>query len=85
MKFLLITVKKIVKVEILTEPFLTKEEAFNKMRDELIERLKKDGDEKYISLLDDGVELSNAILCDDGAYIYQDYGQIYHHWKIVEI
>ena len=73
MKFLLITVKKIVKVEILTEPFLTKEEAFNKMRNELIERLKKDGDEKYISLL------------DDGAYIYQDYGQIYHHWKIVEI
>lgn len=53
------------------------------MKSELFNRLKMDNGEKWIGLLEEGVELSNAILNKDSAYIYQ--GQTYHHWKIIEI
>ena len=44
-----------------------------------------DGDEKNIDLLADGVEFSNAILNENDAYIYQNFGETYHHWKIIEV
>ena len=63
----------------------TKEEAYNKMKTALYNRLKMDGDEKNIDLLADGVEFSNAILNENDAYIYQNFGETYHHWKIIEV
>lgn len=85
MKYILITVRNILKVEIITEVCDTKEEAYNKMKTALYNRLKMDGDEKYISMLEEGIELSNAILNENDAYIYQDFGKTFHHWKIVEV
>ena len=83
--YMLITVRKIVCVEIITELFQTKEEAYRKMKSELCRRLEMDGDEDKMSLLEDGIELSNAILNENDAYIYQDFGDVFHHWKIIEI
>lgn len=85
MKCMLITVRNILKLEILTTICDTKEEAYSKMKTALCDRLKMDGDEKYISMLEDGVELSNAMLNKNEAYIHQDFGETSHHWKIVEL
>lgn len=85
MKYILITVKNILKTEIITEVCNTKEEAYNKMKKALYERLKVDGDEKYITILEDGGELSNAILNKNDAYIFQNFGETSHHWKIIEV
>ena len=85
MKYILITVRNILKVEIITEICDTKEEAYNKMKTALYNRLKMDGDEKNIDLLADGIEFSNAILNENDAYIYQNFGETYHHWKIIEV
>ena len=48
MKYILITVRNILKVEIITEVCDTKEEAYNKMKTALYNRLKMDGDEKTL-------------------------------------
>ena len=85
MKYILITVRNILKVEIITEVCDTKEEAYNKMKTALYNRLKMDGDEKNIDLLTDGVEFSNAVFNENDAYIYQNFGETYHYWKIIEV
>lgn len=85
MKYMLITTRNVIKTEIITEIFDTKEEAYNKMKTALYNRLKMDGDEKFITILEDGAELSNAILNENDAYIFQNFGDTSHHWKIVEI
>lgn len=83
-KYVLITVRKILKVEIIAEIYETYEAAFNAMKTALYNRLKIDDDEKYMDMLEDGIELSNAILNKNDACIYQDFAQTYHHWKIIE-
>lgn len=85
MKYILITVRNIFKVEIITEVCDTKEEAYNKMKTALYNRLKMDGDENLIDLLANGLEFSNTVLNENDAYIYQNFGETYHHWKIVEV
>ena len=85
MKYILITVRNIFKVEIITEVCDTKEEAYNKMKTALYNRLKMDGDENLIDLLANGLKFSNAVLNENDAYIYQNFGETYHHWKIVEV
>lgn len=89
MKYILITVRKIFILEIITESCETKEEAVKKMKAALLARIKMDGSEKEaekeMELLEDGIEFSNAILKENEAYIYQDCGEVFHHWKIVEI
>ena len=85
MKYILITVRNILKIEITTEVCNTKEEAYNKMKTALYNRLKMDGDENLIDLLADGLEFSNTVLNENDAYIYQNFGETYHHWKIVEV
>ena len=85
MKYMLITVRNILKIEITTEVCNTKEEAYNKMKTALYNRLKMDGDENLIDLLADGLEFSNTVLNETDAYIYQNFGETYHHWKIVEV
>ena len=85
MKYILITVRNILKVEIITEVCDTKEEAYNKMKTALYNRLKMDGDENLIDILANGLEFSNTVLNENDAYIYQNFGETYHHWKIVEV
>lgn len=68
MKYMLITVKNILKLEIITEKFETKNEAYKKMKSELYTRLKIDNDENYMKLLENGMELSNAALNENDAY-----------------
>lgn len=85
LKYVLITVRNILKLEIKTEIFKTKEAAFNAMKTELYNRLKMDGAENYMNILEDGIELSNAKLNENDAYIYQDCAETYHHWKIIEV
>ena len=85
MKYMLITVRNILKIEITTEVCNTKEEAYNKMKTALYNRLKMDGAENLIDLLADGLEFSNTVLNENDAYIYQNFGETYHHWKIVEV
>lgn len=85
MKHVLITVKNILKMEILTEICDTKEEAYGKMKDALLKRLKMDGDEDFMPLLKNGVEFSNVVLHETDAYIFQDTGKTSHHWKIIEV
>ena len=85
MKYILITVRNILKVEIITEVCDTREEAYSKMKTALYNRLKMDGDENLIDLLANGLKFSNAILNENDAYIYQNFGETYHHWKIIEV
>ena len=70
MKYILITVRNIFKVEIITEVCDTKEEAYNKMKTALYNRLKMDGGENLIDLLANGLEFSNTVLNENDAYIY---------------
>ena len=85
MKYILITVRNILKMEIITEICDTKEEAYNKMKTALYNRLKMDGDENLIDLLANGLKFSNTVLNENDAYIYQNFGETYHHWKIIEV
>lgn len=83
--YMLITVRKVLKEEIITEKFSTRQEAYDKMKSELLDRLKIDGDDKCMVMLENGFELSNVFLKENEARIIQDYGESSHHWKIVEI
>lgn len=85
MRYMLITVRNIFHVEIITKIYGSKEDAVNQMKTELYNRLKIDGDEKKMEFLESGIELSNAVLHENDAYIYQDFGNTFHHWEIVEV
>ena len=82
---MLITVRKVLKEEIITEKFSTRQEAYDKMKSELLDRMKIDGDDKFMVMLENGFELSNVFLKENEARIIQDYGESSHHWKIVKI
>ncbi len=87
MKYILITVRNILKVEILTEIFQTKNDAYKAMKTALYNRVKMDEKnvDQYMEMLEDGIEFSNMILKENSAYIYQDFGKTYHYWKIIEV
>lgn len=87
MKYVLITARNILKMEILTEIFQTQQEAYNTMKTALYNRIKMDENnaDQYMEMLADGIEFSNMILKENNAYIYQDFGETYHHWKIIEV
>lgn len=82
MKYILISVNNIISVNINTEIFKTKEDAFNKMKFELSQKL---NNKEHMQLLENGIELSNAILNENNAYLYTNLGKSYWHWKIVKV
>lgn len=85
---LLITVSNICSIQIKTKQFSTKEEALSEMYDQLERRLAMDNTQNIkaeMELLKNGVELSNAAIHEDSAYIYQNCAETWHHWKIAEI
>lgn len=57
------------------------------MKTALYNRIKMDENntDQYMEMLEDGIEFSNMILKENSAYIYQDFGETYHYWKIIEV